>query len=88
MHSCQLWTDYKPTVNEGYGSIKQCIQEVFELGVGQLYGDKEYSCIDAVHNHMCGYFLSVNKCTPNSPIEWDMRVRVPWKHRNVEIARQ
>ena len=25
------------------------------------WGHKEYSCIDAVHNHICRYFIGVNK---------------------------
>ena len=53
-----------------------------------VWGDKEFSCINAVHNRMCRYYLGVNKFTPNAAIQGDMGVRVPWQHQKLEIARQ
>ena len=39
-----------------------------------VWGYKEYSCIDAVHNHMCRYFLSINKV---AAVQGYVGVKVP-----------
>ena len=53
-----------------------------------VWGHIEFTCIEAVHNRMCRYFLGVNKYTPNAAVRGDMGVKVPWQHQNIEIARQ
>lgn len=53
-----------------------------------VWGHREYSEINAVHNRMCRYFLGVNKYSPNVAIQGDMGTRVPWQHQWLEIARQ
>ncbi len=47
-----------------------------------------YSCIEAVHNRMCRFYLGVNKYTPNAAVRGDMGLRVPWHHQHIELARQ
>ena len=39
-----------------------------------IWGHKEFSCINAVHNRMCRYFLGVKKFTPNAAVQGDMGV--------------
>ena len=53
-----------------------------------IWGNKEYSCINAVHNRMCRYYLGVGKFTPNAAIQGDMGVRLPWQFQKLEICRQ
>jgi hypothetical protein len=53
-----------------------------------VWGNQQFSCIDAVHNRMCRYFLGVSKFTPNAAVQGDMGVRVPWQQQKLEIARQ
>ena len=54
----------------------------------KIWGHREFTCIEAVHNLMYQYFLGVNKYTPNAAVGGDMGVKVPWQHQNIEIARQ
>ena len=77
------------------GFTYNCMTKLYESMVmsiirygAAVWGDKEFSCINAVHNRMCRYYLGVNKFTPNAAIQGDMGVRVPWQHQKLEIARQ
>ena len=53
-----------------------------------IWGCKEYSCINAVHNRMCRYYLGVSKFTPNAAVQGDMGLRVPWQYQMLEVCRQ
>ena len=37
-----------------------------------IWGTKDYSCINAVQNRACRYFLGVGKYTPNNGVNGDM----------------
>ena len=77
------------------GMSYKCFTKLYESMVipivrygAAIWGHKEFSCINAVHNRMCRYFLGVKKFTPNAAVQGDMGVRVPWQHQCDEIARQ
>ena len=53
-----------------------------------IWGFKDFSCINAVHNRMCRYFLGVSKFTPNAAVQGDVGARNPWQHQRLEICRQ
>ena len=53
-----------------------------------VWGYCNFSCINAVHNRMCRYFLGVSKFTPNAAVQGDLGVRNPWQHQMLEICRQ
>lgn len=42
-----------------------------------LWGVKEYSCINAVHNKACRYFLGVRKYTANAAVQGDTGLHPP-----------
>ena len=65
------------------GLSYKCFTKVYEsmvvpvirYGAAAVWGQEEYSCIDAVHKYR--YFLIVNKYTPSAAVKGDIGVRVP-----------
>jgi hypothetical protein len=64
-----------------------CVLPIITYGAA-IWGQKHYSCIDAVHNRACRYYLGVNKCTPNSAVQGDMGWKMPLQHQWMAITRQ
>ena len=72
-----------------------CFSKLYESSVipvirygASIWGQKEYSCINAVHNRMCRFYLGVGKFTPNAAVQGDIGLRVPWQHQMIEMCRQ
>ena len=77
------------------GLSYKCFTKLYESMVipiirygAAVWGHREFSEIDAVHNRMCRYYLGVSKYTPNAAVRGDMGTRVPWQHQKLELARQ
>ena len=71
-----------------------CFSKLYESMVipiimygASVWGHKQYSCINAVHNRLCRYFLGVGKFTPNAAVQGDMGLKVPWQYQRVEMCR-
>ena len=76
------------------GLSYNCFSKLYESSVmsvirygAAIWGNKEFSCINTVHNRMCRYYLGVGKFTPNAAVQGDIGLRVPWQHQKVEICR-
>ena len=52
-----------------------------------IWGNKEYSCINAVYYRMCRYYHGVWTFTPNAAVQGYMGLWVPWQHQRVQIYR-
>ena len=77
------------------GLSYNCFSKLYESNVipiirygAAIWGHKEYSCINAVHNRMCRFYLGVGKFTPNAAVQGDMGLRTPWQHQKLEVCRQ
>ena len=66
---------------------ESCVIPIIRYGAS-IWGHKEYSCINSVHNRMCRYFLGVGKFTPNAAVQGDVGLRLPWQHQKLEMCRQ
>ena len=47
------------------------VQSIFSYGAA-IWGDREFSSVNAVQNRACRFFLGVGKYTPNSAVQGDM----------------
>ena len=45
-----------------------------------IRGQTEYTCINAVHNRACCFFLGIGKRMPNIAVQGDMGWATPWHH--------
>ena len=52
-----------------------------------IWGQSEFSCINAVHNRACRSFLGVGKRTPNTAVQGDMGWPTPWYHQWLSVTR-
>lgn len=52
-----------------------------------VWGTREYSCINAIHNRACRFFLGVPKHTPNLAVQGDMGWKIPWHHQWLAVAK-
>ena len=64
-----------------------CVLPVITYGAA-IWGQKQYSCIDAVHNRACRYYLGVNRYTPNAAIHGDMGWKLPYQHQWIQVTKQ
>ena len=70
---------YKVKINAGMPAItyeklynNNClVQPVIDYG-SAIWGFKDYSCINAVFNRACRFYLGVGKYTPNAAVKGDM----------------
>ena len=46
-----------------------------------VWGYKSFSCINAVFNRACRFYLGVGKYTPNAAIQGDMGWKTMWQHQ-------
>ena len=46
-----------------------------------VWGYRSYSCINAVFNRACRFYLGVGKYTPNAAIQGDMGWKTTWQHQ-------
>ena len=51
------------------------------LYAAAVWGYKSYSCINAVFNRACRFYLGVGKYTPNAAIQGDMGWKTPWQNQ-------
>ena len=72
-----------------------CFSKLYESSVmsiirygASIWGHKEYSSINAVHNRMCRYYLGVGTFTLNAAIQGDMGLWLPWTYQRIEICTQ
>ena len=63
-----------------------CVLPVITYGAG-IWGQKQYACIDAVHNRVCRYYLGVNKSAPNSAVQGDMGWKLPIQQQWMSVSR-
>jgi len=81
--------------DKAYGGMPfKCFEKLYDALVmsvinygAAIWGHKEYSSINAVHNRACRYFLGVGKYTPNAAVQGDMGLLPPFVHQWVNIAR-
>ena len=52
------------------------VDSIISYGAG-IWGNKVYSCINAVQNRACRYFLGLGKKSPNLALQGDMGWRLP-----------
>jgi hypothetical protein len=57
-----------------------CVLPVLLYGAA-VWGQREYSHVNAIHNRACKFFLGVNKCTPNAAAQGDMGWKTPFQHQ-------
>ena len=62
------------------------MQPIIDYGAS-VWGQTEHSCINAVHNRACRFFLGVGRYTPNLAVQADMGWTSPWQRRWACIAR-
>ena len=53
-----------------------------------IWGSKDYSCVNALHNRMCRYYLGVGIYTPNAAVRGDMGMCVPTERQWMTVLRQ
>lgn len=46
-----------------------------------VWGYKSYSCINAVFNRACHFYIGVGKYSPNAAIQGDMGWKTPWQNQ-------
>ena len=66
----------------------KCFTKLFEYLVlpiltyaTAVWGYKSHSCINAVFNRACRFYLGVGKYTPNAAIQDDMGWKTPWQNQ-------
>ena len=52
-----------------------------------IYGTSAFSCIDAVQNRACRYFLGLGKYAPNTAINGDMGCSLPQHKQWIYVIR-
>jgi hypothetical protein len=81
--------------SKAYGGMPfSCFKKLYDSLVmsvinygSAIWGHKEYSSINAVHNKACRYYLGVGKYTPNAAVQDDVGLLPPIVHQWVNIAR-
>ena len=66
----------------------KCFTKLFEslvlpilMYATAVWGSRSHSCINAVFNRACRFYLGVGKYTPNAAIQGDMGWKTPWQHQ-------
>ena len=55
--------------------LDSMVWPVYEYAAA-IWGSKDYSCVNALHNRTCRYYISVGKYTPNVAVRGDMGIYV------------
>lgn len=63
------------------------VQSVFDYG-SSIWGTNSYSCVEAVQNRACRYFLGLGKYAPNPAINGDMGWASPQHKQWVSVIRR
>ena len=69
-----------------YQCFSKCYDAIVQstLNYGApIYGTSAFSCIDAVQNRACRYFLGLGKYAPNTAINGDMGWSMPQQKRGL-----
>jgi len=82
--------------SKAYGGMPfKCFRKLYESLVlpvihygAAIWGHCEYTCINAVHNRACRYFLGVGKFTANAAVQGDTGMYPPIVGQWVSITRQ
>jgi hypothetical protein len=72
---------------KAFGGVSHsCFTKLYDSMVGSIigygagiWGQREYSSINAVHNRACRYFLGVGRYTPNVAVQGEMAWKTPWQ---------
>ena len=76
------------------GMPYQCFSKCYDASVqstlncdASIYGTSAFSCIDAVQNRACRYFLGLGKYAPNTSINGDMGWSMPQQKQWICVIR-
>lgn len=72
----------------------QCFHKLYDSLVlpiltygAAIWGYRNYSCINAVYNRACRFYLGVGKYTPNAAVQGDIGWKSPWHQQYICIFR-